>query len=177
MGKIHQFQMTFVPLEDRILFRVNVSGRGIAQFRFWVTRRYVKVLWQALMKMLKDQKPAEEAPTRPHVDPPTQAAEMEQEHAEAVSGADFKSQFVEPESFPLGEDPILLSRVSVRNVEGRGQLLCLNPQEGQGIEFALNDKMLHSLCKLIVVSCQKAEWDLKLDFDKDSGLMERGGLN
>lgn len=178
MGKIHQFQMSFVPLEDRILFRLNATGRGMAQFRFWVTRRYAKLLWQGLMKMLDDPKALEEASSRPHVDPPTQAAELEQKHEEAVSSADFKSEFEETESFPLGKEPILLSRLSVRKAEGQDQqLLCLNPEKGNGIEFSLNEKMLHSLCKLVQVSCQKAEWDLKLDFGKNEGLSERGGLN
>ena len=50
MSGINQIQMRFVPLEDRVLWRLNtVDSSG---YQFWLTRRYVKLLWPVLLKML-----------------------------------------------------------------------------------------------------------------------------
>ena len=51
MSSIHQIQMAYQPVEDRIL--VRVSSTELAEFRFWMTRRYVKLLWTVLLKLLE----------------------------------------------------------------------------------------------------------------------------
>jgi hypothetical protein len=102
---------------------------------------------------------------------------MDLEHKKAVADADFETSFQENAVFPLGEAPILLSRVGVRNSAEGGQMIRLDPLKGNGIEFTLNDKMLHSICKLVADTAQKAEWDLQLDFAKAQQLLEPGGLN
>ncbi|MEM7014343.1 MAG: hypothetical protein AAF585_23010, partial [Verrucomicrobiota bacterium] len=101
--------MSFVPLEDRILFRINVAGRSVSQFRFWVTRRYARVMWQGLTNMVKSRH-AKSQP-EPAPDAPTEAGELEVEHQQKVADADFQTEFGEAATFPLGEAPILLSRV------------------------------------------------------------------
>ena len=59
MGQLHQMQIVFVPEQDRLLFRLNTTGRQQQEFRFWLTRRYVRILWKALLNMLKAQDPNE----------------------------------------------------------------------------------------------------------------------
>ena len=54
---IHQIQMAFDKLQDRILLRVSTSDQ--AEFRFWMTRRYTKLLWTMLIKMLERDPAAE----------------------------------------------------------------------------------------------------------------------
>ena len=177
-------QMSFLPLEDRILFRMNVGGRTLAEFRCWVTRRYARAMWQALLSMVKqryskkkDDDTTEEMPAAPERPAPATGGSLAMEHEKNVANADFQTAFQESQVFPLGETPLLLSRVTVRNDDTRGQMLCLYPQEGQGIEFALSDQMLHSLCKLLVTTAQKAEWDLNLDFGEAQQFFQSGGLN
>jgi len=41
-------------------------------------------------------------------------------------------------------------------------VLTLLPREGQGVNLALNDTLLHALCKLLQDEVEKAEWDMKL---------------
>lgn len=48
---IHQIQCLYQPLEDRILLRIMVTDRS--EFRCWLTRRYVKLLWQVMLKLLE----------------------------------------------------------------------------------------------------------------------------
>ena len=63
MSQLHQMQITYVPVEDRLLYRVNTKHRQ--EFRFWMTRRYVKLLWKGLIDILKKREaPEEKAPER-----------------------------------------------------------------------------------------------------------------
>lgn len=43
---IHQIQVRYFPAEDRLLFRLNTLAQD--DYRFWLTRRYSKQLWEAL---------------------------------------------------------------------------------------------------------------------------------
>ena len=49
-AQLHQLTLTFDPIEDRILLRIGTAEN--TEYRLWLTRRFVKVLWKALMKNL-----------------------------------------------------------------------------------------------------------------------------
>ncbi len=171
MSQLHQMQITFVPEEDRLLFRLNTSGRQSSEFRFWLTRRYVRILWAALLNMLKSRQPKEVKKK------PIEPIAIAQQHLEAVEKADFKTQYQESHVFPLGDEPILVSKVALKESPHGSQILCMHPQNGQGLEFDLNEQLLHSFCKLLVDSSKRAEWDLNLDFGQAEELMSHRGLN
>ncbi|MEM1297236.1 MAG: hypothetical protein AAGH89_17865 [Verrucomicrobiota bacterium] len=173
MSQLHQMQITFVPEEDRLLFRLNTSGRQSAEFRFWLTRRYVRILWAALLNMLKKQQPKEAK----QEEPIKQQMEMVKQHEEAIEKADFKTQYQESHVFPLGEAPILVSKVALKETGQNSQILCMHPQNGNGLEFDLNEQLLHSFCKLLTDSVKRAEWDLDLDFGQAEELISQRGLN
>ncbi|MBU6180254.1 MAG: hypothetical protein KGR69_11350, partial [Verrucomicrobia bacterium] len=87
-------QLTYVATEDRMLFRVNTKERQ--EFRFWMTRRYVAILWHTLTQLLANRAPgAAGAPAAPLTDPLVEAAKQEIKHQEVVSQADFKTQYQE----------------------------------------------------------------------------------
>ncbi len=172
MSQLHQMQVTFVPEEDRLLFRLNTSGRQSAEFRFWLTRRYVRILWSALLNMLKSQQPKEVKQ-----EPIKQTMQIAKQHQEAIEKADFQTQYQESHVFPLGEQPILVSKVALKQSPAGSQVLCMHPQNGQGLEFDLNEQLLHSFCKLLHDSVTKAEWDLNLDFGQAEELIAQRGLN
>ncbi len=46
--KLHQINLGFSPEEDRLLLRINTTGK--TEYRLWMTRRYVKLLWKLLTK-------------------------------------------------------------------------------------------------------------------------------
>ena len=48
-----------------------------------------------------------------------------------------------------------------RNDQGKHVLMLL-PQQGQGVTLALDDTLLHGLCKLLQDVVAKAEWDMVL---------------
>lgn len=153
---IHQLQVAFDAAEDRLLFRLTTTAQE--EFRMFLTRRFVRALWPMLVKTIES-KVAVKAP----------AAEARREvlafeHEKAVRETDFKTPFREPEAqvprqFPLGAAPYLAVKGNVR-LDGDGFKLALNPAEGQGIEIGLDDRLMHSLCRLIEQAARSAEWDL-----------------
>ena len=177
MSQLHQMQLTFVPVEDRVLFRMNTKARQ--EFRFWMTRRYIKVLWNTIIKLLKERqgKKLETKEEKP-LPEPIQEAVIAAEHQKIVENSDFQTQYQESTYLPLGESPTLLFSVGVKPGPNNQAILVMSPQEGQGIEIGLNDQIVHSLCKLLAETAAKAEWDLNLDFNQASDLLPKEqGLN
>lgn len=165
---MHQMQLTYVSTEDRLLFRINTKARQ--EFRFWMTRRYVLILWNSLNQLLAKEVGIDPVETeKPLHDPLVEAAKKEIKHQEMVSQADFTTQYQESTYLPLGETPALLFSVGLKTSPDGQTLLCLHPENGQGIEIALNEQILHSLCQLIIDTTTKSDWRLNLEFLPRSG--------
>lgn len=156
---IHQIQMMYDKLQDRILLRVSTSEH--AEFRFWVTRRYVKLLWSILIKMLERDPVA-----AVHVDEQMRRTMIEFQHVDAVSAGEFAKPYEEAATvLPLGEAPVLLSRITARQNTGTQQFLCMHPEQGQGIDLAVDAKLLHMISKLVSDAVAQSNWDLQLALD------------
>jgi hypothetical protein len=176
MGQLKQMQIVFVPVEDRLMFRVNTSNRQ--EFRFWMTRRYVGILWKAVLDMLRKRHVAEKPPEVAEKEAPLEAAILSMEHQKAVEKADFKTEYQESSYLPLGESPTLLAKVAVKvSPDQEVPLLCMHPEKGEGIEIALNDQILHSMCRLLSDCAKQADWELKLDFGEAEQFLPKQGLN
>ncbi|MBW1773950.1 MAG: hypothetical protein JRJ82_13810 [Deltaproteobacteria bacterium] len=152
--KIHQMQITFVPSQDRRMFRVKTTDQ--TELKRWFTRRYVKLLWQVLQKMLGKTQSGMSA------DPRTRQAVLSFQHEKAVSGMDFATPYQESTEAnrPLGDEPVLVTRIQVKPGPGKAQVLCLHPDQGQGLEIALDPPWIHSFCKLLAQGVKKTDWDL-----------------
>lgn len=154
---IHQLQVAFDAAEDRLLFRVSTTAGE--EFRIFLTRRFVKGLWPLLIKTM-DSKVAVKAPLIAEA----RREVLAFEHEKAVHETDFKTPFQEPPSetprqFPLGQAPYVATQGNVRLVDDTFKL-ALNPANGKGIEIGLDDRLMHSLCRLIEQAARSAEWDL-----------------
>ena len=153
---IHQLQVAFDAAEDRLLLRLTTTAGE--EFRVFLTRRFVKALWPMLVKTIES-KVAVKAPV---VEARREVLAFE--HEKAVRETDFKTPFQEPlaeapRNFPLGAAPYVAALGNVRLDHGTFKL-ALNPAEGQGIEIGLDDRLMHSLCRLIEQAARSAEWDL-----------------
>lgn len=153
--RLEQFNAAYDAMQDRILMRIRTSDG--AEYRFWITRRFLSLLWPLLMKM------ADGFSARKSTDPLTRSTLAELAHGEALGQADFSSQYVEGTLFPLGVDPVLLARISLKPLVGETQTLVLLPQEGQGINLDLDEKLVHILARLLQQAATAAEWALKLE--------------
>lgn len=159
--QLEQFSASYDAEQDRLLLRIRSNDD--AEFRFWITRRYLALLWPLLMKM------ADDFSARKTSDPLTRNTLAELAHGEAVGKADFASQYREGSQFPLGEAPILLARITVNPVHGDTQTLTLLPQQGQGINLDLNEKLVHVLARLLQQTAAAAEWGLTLEVTPGAG--------
>ncbi len=158
---IHQIQMAYDKLQDRILLRVSTSDQ--AEFRFWMTRRYVKLLWTMLIKMLERDPVA-----AVHGDESVRRAMMGFQHADAVRGGDFGKKYEEAASaLPLGAEPVLLSKITARQNADKQQVLSVQPEQGQGIDIVVSAELLHMISKLVVDAVSQSDWDLRLAIDPD----------
>lgn len=156
MSGINQIQMSFIPAEDRILLRINTMDSS--GFQFFMTRRYVKLLWPILLAMLsRDEQISVQQ---------TDIAKKEVlsfQHQEATQKMDYSQDYQEQTTQqPLGDEPILLGKVAIKDRQDGTQLLCMHPETGQGVELALNQTLLHSICKLLQDTVARAEWDMDL---------------
>jgi hypothetical protein len=154
--------MSYNAQEDRILLRVLSTQR--AEFRFWMTRRYAKLLWAVMVKML-ERDPAAAV----HHDEGVRRTVMGVQHARAVQQGEFAKPYDDSggKVLPLGGDPVLLARVTGTQPENQPPTLSLHPQQGQGIDIGVNTGLLHMISKLLVDAVAQSDWDLKLAIDPD----------
>jgi hypothetical protein len=155
MSSIHQMQMSFVPQQDRLLFRLNTTDH--AEFRFWLTRRYVKLFWMALLQQLEA--------SQPYQNPDIRATVAAFQHQQVIANTDFKTAYQEPENkhFPLGEEPILATRLQFKRTDQGTQMLCVHPDQGQGLEISVDNCLMHSICSLLSKCLKTTDWNL--DFE------------
>lgn len=155
--RLHQIKIDFRPEEDRLLLLASTSDG--AELRLWLTRRFVKLLWPLLVKLAVDVSPR----IREQANPEARKALLGMQHQEAVSKANFSKPYeAAPRATPLGDAPILLTRIQTGRDRQGHAVLALHPAEGQGVTFALDDVLLHALFRLIRAAAAKADWGLDL---------------
>ncbi|MBF0179263.1 MAG: hypothetical protein HQM03_04455 [Magnetococcales bacterium] len=173
-GQIHQLQASYSVEQDRVLLRVSTSDH--AEYRFWLTRRFIQRLWEGLRHHLETRHRIAES------DPKARAALLEFMHQSATAQVDFASPYQEDSETvtPLGREPILVTRATLGVAPEQEELvrLGLNPAEGEGLELTLDTQLMHGFCKLLAEAMSHAEWDLDLgfiNFDPLPVLSEQGG--
>lgn len=155
LGSLRQIQVRFDPEQDRLLLRVNTSSAS--ELQCWLTRRMVRRLWPHLENALSASPKVAAQPT-PQARETVKAFEREG----AIQGSDLSQPYRdEVESRPLGDVPILVSKVNLRRV-GDQHLLSMNPRDGQGFTLRVHDRVLHTVCELIRRAVAQAEWGLEL---------------
>jgi hypothetical protein len=154
--KLHQFQMAFVAEQDRMLLRI--STRDKAELRLWMTRRVVRLLWGALLKMF-EAGPEKNTPIVAN----KREAILQFAHQSAVEQADFKTPFQEAaDSYPLGAEGVLVASMQISRRAKGAYTLKLSPKQGKGIAINLDDTLMHSFMEMLIDSSKRAEWDLEL---------------
>jgi hypothetical protein len=153
MSGIHQMQVSFVPVEDRLLFLLLTQDYH--EFKFWFTRRYTKILWGLLQHSLYRD-------TTAAANPLHQQAMRSFEHEQAIAGADFNTPYYAPavRHHPLGTQAIVAAKASLRQHDSGKQILSIHPEQGKGIDINLEYTLLHAFAKLISDALRHSDWDL-----------------
>lgn len=168
---IHQLQALFYPVEDRLLLRINT--RQHLEFRFWLTRRFVKRLWTALQQELESQL------AFAATDPTTREAVLGFLQQNAGTMADFNAPFTESAATvtPLGNEPVLAARARIDPIPGHPhlRLFGLHPERGSGIEVTMDAQLMHVFCKLLADAIAPTDWNLDLGAPGLQSWQEEGG--
>lgn len=153
---IHQIQVRYDETQDRILLRLSTTEGS--EFRFWLTRRFVKRLWGMLVQMLE----WDQAVQQQH-DAQARRTVLDIQHEGYAQQANYSRKFEEtPRTMPFGEAPVVLAKAQGKRRDGSTQILSLHPQQGQGIDMTLDTKLLHILSRLLREAVAKADWDMNL---------------
>jgi len=157
--RLHQIRIDYHQEQDRLLLRVSTDEGS--ELRFWLTRRFVKGLWPALIKMAEV---VGEARAQP--DPTVRKAMLEFEHEKAVRQADFATPYKAASNLPLGAEPLLVTRLRAQP-DGRGNaIVAMHPTQGQGMDLAMDSMLLHSFTRLLQGAVGKTDWDVRLELPK-----------
>jgi len=101
-----------------------------------------------------------------------QNAVMSFQHEDALSKADFAKSFeAQPKSLPLGNEPVLLSKLTVKQTPDGNPMLCMYPEQGSGIDLALQQPLLHSISKLFADALQESDWGLDFSLVETSSTL------
>ena len=151
---ISQMQMLYDAEEDRVLFRVNSLDKR--EFRFWITRRYAMLL----VKVLRDHKETD-PDVSTQVTPEAKQAVQSFKQEKAIGEATFDQQFKETgNEFPLGQSVQLAYKLSY-SIKGDGNShLSIQPREGKGINFVLNQDINITMTQLLLTASKKGNWKL-----------------
>jgi len=152
---IRQINANFDPLQDRILFSLGTHDGS--EFRFWITRRYLLLMWSMLGRVA-----TMFADARAKGDPLQREALAEMAHHEAQRTADFASAYEAGTHHPLGADPLLLAKISIKQDQAGRTSLSLLPDQGQGADIGLDERMTHLLAGLLQRTAIAAEWQVTL---------------
>ena len=154
--RLHQIQLAYKPEQDRLLLRARTSSGY--EYRIWLTRRFVGRIWPLLIGALA----ADPGVSAQHTAESREAV-LAFQHERALSRVDFSKHYHEQASvLPLGEEPILASRLDSRQGPGEAHSFAFHSSTGQSVQLRLHKGMLHALCKLLQDTTTKAEWGLDL---------------
>ena len=182
-GALHQISMSYSVEGDRLLMRVSTSDKN--EFHFLLTRRFVKVLWPALMTVI-DQ---EDATTKQSLMPAARKAVTAMQHLEAVKAADF-TQPHDDDTKTLTKEPLLviggsvhpgkkgLTGITLKTKDKRQGAVtaATGKQTGAEIKISLNKNLLHALCRLLIETTMKAGWDLGIAVGAAAGMRRQGSV-
>lgn len=160
--RLHQIRVEFDAEQDRLLMLISTSDG--AEVRAWLTRRYVNLLWPLLLKLAEEVSPR----IAGQANQDARKALLGMEHVEATSRADFSKPYQRvPRSMPLGEAPILMTKIQTSRDPRGLPVVTMNPSQGQGVSLTLDKVLLHSICRLLQTSVAKSDWGLDMKLSAD----------
>lgn len=170
---LHQMTMSYSPVEDRLLLRVSTTAHE--EHQIWLTRRFVNVLWPALIKGVEQQALPPETAAAPTTTPQVKRAVVAMQHHEALQKTDLSQKHDEEKvNKPSTVKPMLATGGRCLPTKGGGMRLTIKTQEGLQVGLNLNQQLLHALCHQISSLSQKAEWGLVLSVGDPNVVVPEG---
>ncbi len=158
MSQLHQINMEYQPVEDRLVLKVNTTDRK--EVRLWFTRRFTKQFWDALLNIL-EQNPE----IMRHQDDDAKKAMMAFQQENVLQDDQFKKKFDETAvEFPLGQDPVLVTgfQYQPKGPDGVPRMV-FQISTGSEMGVPVNDQIIHSFVKLLMQVSKATGWDLSFE--------------
>lgn len=161
---IKQLNATYIPEEDRVLFRLTTQPSD--EFRLWLTRaRVAELLSQgeqaAIVKLQTEH-------------PPQQAKAIAEFKQQVVQQTTAFTQFEPATRLPLGAEPILVKALRFEQQEAQ-QVLHLDLAGNKTLSVKLNDELLAKLRLLLVTVAEKANWLITPNGQPSTGVATQSG--
>jgi hypothetical protein len=183
MSAIQQFAVDHLPIEDRLLLRMNAAGVRTS-VKLLVTRRYLRLLWNSLAGEMR----AAMADTK---NPAARDFLLDMAETRATAGADFSTPFREPavaveevrpppitvpaapvqkaeppKAEPPKPEPMTNARLLwgmqvKRTPEGMNNI-ALMALDGTRVDVSLSDQGVFGLMKILRDAAGRAEWDIDM---------------
>jgi len=146
---ISQLNATYVPEEDRVIFRFNTSDNS--EFRMWFTRVLVHGIIQECSKVSLKKELI--------VNKNINAQAISEFKQDMVQANTQFTDFNPASNFPLGESPLLVKRINF-GFEQKLIFLAFDLTIGQTITLRLNDDLFSKLRLLMDTIEKRANWGL-----------------
>jgi hypothetical protein len=156
--QIHQLQLRYDPLADRLLMQVRTRAHEVVAA--WLTRRIALQL-RAPLRDVVTQLSLPRTHPQAMAMPETKAMLEQVARERPLPGADFQQPFeTRDASYPLGPEPLLAAHVDMRVNAQRMLLLTLREERGRHLELQLGDDLATALLRLAERALEVAEWQL-----------------
>jgi hypothetical protein len=146
-NKLHQINMQYSNIEDRILLRTTTENND--EYLIWLTRRYTKLLIDIFDKEIESRGGTTTIGTKKETTNLLKEGAFEKPYAEET-----------PKNHPLGEDGVLAFGIKTGTDEQGNFMLIIQSESGQGITYNLNDTLIYMFYSLLTQSIARAEWDI-----------------
>lgn len=167
---LQQINVTYDARQDRLLVRMNTSEH--VEYRFWITRRLVKGLWQGLVRRMQ----STETARRQMVHSAKQAV-VEFEREAALRKTRFDKPYAAGELRPaMPGEPLLVFSITMRSHPKGGHDIGLMPASGAGFHLRFSDTLLHGFAKLLQDAVKLSGWNLALELPRAS-VTQRASYN
>lgn len=186
--QLSKISLGYSAEEDRLMLRLTMTGGN--DIRLAMTRRFVRLLWGALLKVLESNPKVKE-----QLEPDVKLAILSMQHQEALQSMNIQEERQPPTSGGKGrskgsgsgrgagsgeeaadaaadsteppeppEPPAVLVTGFRFGQGGQGAVarLTFQAQDQEVASFSFNEMLLHTLCQMMVTTTMQAEWDLNL---------------
>ncbi|MES2606145.1 MAG: hypothetical protein V4603_14515 [Pseudomonadota bacterium] len=157
-GNLQQLNISYHPVQDRLLLRVNAGDSG--EFRIWFTRRYTELLVTVLIDLMEKEGGMRELAS--HRDTVSQFKQGAFEKEYESPPTSLASPSGPPPALPLGADGVLAFRINANRQDDGTLTLQLLPEQGQGLNLQLNRSLLYMLYNLLEQGLAQAHWNIHL---------------
>lgn len=157
---IHQIQIKYDPLADRLLMQVRTRAGEL--FAIWLTRRMVQRLLPPFQQLATRLTLAHAHP-QSVVLPEARAMLEDAVRSRPLPNSDFSQHFsTDPASRPLGQEPLLAAEVELLADPQRGLRMLVREAQGRHLTLQLNDELHAALSRLFEQALAAADWGLQL---------------